>query len=121
MLWPFTYVILLLAFAGQARSTRQSYGTAIIAAVALILVLRGVAFSGVSSLKSNSNALYVVYGMPIFGIIFGGSFLIFNRPVALPKSYSSYVGRQQLRISEQFERKYASYLLFLRKRAGAGS
>ena len=29
MLWPFAYVIVILAFAGQARSNRQSHGSAI--------------------------------------------------------------------------------------------
>ncbi len=121
MLWPFTYVMLLLAFAGQARSTRQGYGTAIVAGVAVIIILRGFAFSGVSSLKSDANALYLVYGMPLSGILFGGWFLIKNRPVALPKTYSDWIERKQMRTSEQIERIYSNYLVFLRKRAGVGS
>ncbi len=121
MLWPFTYVMLLLAFAGQARSTRQGYGMAIVAGVAVIIILRGFAFSGVSSLKADANALYLVYGMPLSGILFGGWFLIKNSAVALPKTYSDWIERKQMRTSEQIERIYSNYLVFLRKRAGVGS
>ena len=121
MLWPFTYVVILLAFAGQARSNRQSYGSAIMAGVGLVLILRGIGFSGVSSLKSDPNAIYVVYAMPIIGIVFGGWFLAFNRLVALPKSLSDFIDRQTLKASVQFERIHATYLEFLRHKAGVNS
>ena len=120
MLWPFTYVILILAFAGQARSTRQSYGTAIAAGVAMAIILRGIAFSGVSSLKSDPNAVYVVYAMPLLGIGFGSWYLFRNQLVSLPKPASDWIESQQLRLSQQLESVYGKYLLFLRKRAGAG-
>ncbi len=121
MIWPFTYVIILLAFAGQARSTRQNHGAAIIAGVGTAIILRGIAFSGVSSLKSNPDALYIVYGMPLLGIAFGGWYLIRNRLVALPKPLSDWIEQQQLRGARQFERIFAAYVLFLSRRAGVRS
>ena len=85
----------------------------------MAIVLRGVAFSGVSSLKSDPNAVYVVYAMPLLGIGFGSWYLARNRLVSLPKSASDWIESQQIRLSRQFESVYGKYLLFLRKRAGA--
>lgn len=117
MLWPFTNVILILAFAGQACSTRQSYGSSIMAAVTTTMILRGFAFSGVSSLKSDPNAVYVVYALPMLGILFGGWFLIRNQPVALPKPVAHWITKRQIWANAQIEVLYGNYVEFRRKRA----
>lgn len=116
MLWPFTYVVIILAFAGQARSNRQSYGVAIMSAVGLVLLLRGLAFSGVSSLKSDPNAVYVVYALPLAGIVLGSWFLVRNQPVALPKSVTDWTTQQQLKIAGKFEQLRTNYIQYRRKR-----
>ena len=120
MIWPFAYVVIVLAFAGQARSNRQSYGTAIMAAVTSTMVLRGFAFSGVSSLKSDPNAVYLVYALPLIGIVFGGWFLARNEPVSLPKPVFVLIDRMQIQMTNQFEQMRASYIAYRRKQAGVG-
>ena len=121
MVWPFTYVIVVLAFAGQARSNRQGYATAIMAAVGTTMVLRGLAFSGVSSLKSDPNAVYVVYALPLLGIVFGGWFLYNNQPVALPKTALRWMDAQQGKMSSYIEQKRLGYIAYRRKQAGVNS
>ncbi len=121
MLWPFAYVVIVLAFAGQARSNRQGYATAIMAAVGTTIVLRGFAFSGVSSLKSDPNAVYVVYALPMLGIAFGSWFLYRNQPVALPKSVLRWMESQQIKTAEFIDQKRLSYIAYRRKQAGVTS
>ncbi len=121
MLWPFTNVILILAFAGQARSTRQGYGAAIMAGVGSTMVLRGFAFSGVSSLKSDPSAIYMVYGLPLIGILIGGWFLVRNEPVALPPALVKWIDAQQSRTARQFGKIRLGYIEFRRRRAGVTS
>lgn len=121
MLWPVTYVLVVLAFAGQARSTRQSYGSAIFWAVTFLIVLRGFAFSGVSSLKSDPNAVYVVYALPLIGMMFGGWFVVRNEPVSMPKSWSAYLGDKQLLLSNWMEQVKIRYISYRRRSAGVQS
>ncbi|MEM9279943.1 MAG: LptF/LptG family permease, partial [Pseudomonadota bacterium] len=45
MLWPFAYVFMILAFSGQARSSRQSFAASITAACISVVVARGLGFS----------------------------------------------------------------------------
>lgn len=118
MLWPFVYVMVVLAFAGQARSNRQSYGSAITAAVVSILMLRGAAFSSLSSLKTDASAVTMVYGLPLVGMAAAGWFLMRNRAVALPKPVALWIDAQQGRAIARAGRLYDGYLVFRRRRAG---
>ncbi len=121
MLWPFTYVMIILSFAGQARSNRQSFGAAIFGAVSVTLLLRGLAFSGVSSLKSDPNAVYVVYALPLSGIILGGWFLIRNQPVSLPKPIFDWIEQRHLRNLAQLAAWRDKYIRYRREKAVGGS
>ncbi len=118
MLWPFVYVMVVLAFAGQARSNRQSYGSAIVAAVGAIILLRGFAFSSLSSLKTDASAVTMVYGLPLFGMATAGWFLARNRPVALPSPVAVWIDAQQGRALSKAAQLYDGYLVFRRRRAG---
>jgi lipopolysaccharide export system permease protein len=84
MLWPFTYVIVMLAFAGQARSSRESYGSAIGAAMLFVTVLRCMGFFAVGTLKGDGGSVLLVYALPLVGIVFGSWFVFNNKPVELP-------------------------------------
>jgi len=84
MLWPFTYVLVMLGFAGFARSNRQGHGSAIGAGMLVVTILRGTAFSAVSASKAIAAATWLIYALPIAGILVGGWMLLQNKPVALP-------------------------------------
>ncbi|PCI04478.1 MAG: hypothetical protein COB78_09220 [Hyphomicrobiales bacterium] len=118
MLWPFAYVFVILAFIGQARSSRAGYGTAIGWAVIMLLVARGAAFPAKGMLKADPSAVLLIYGLPIFCILFGCWFVFTNRPVALPKPLQQIVDRNEQKMRQFGERLQKSYIAFRRRRAG---
>ncbi len=118
MLWPFAYVLIVLAFAGQARSNRQSHGAAIGAATIALITARGLGFSAISSLRLDPGSVFLVYALPIGCIVFGSWFVLTNRPASLPKVMMDRIGLYQGRITERIEQIYARYVAFRRRHAG---
>lgn len=118
MLWPFAYVFMILAFAGQARSNRQSFSSSITAAALSVVVARGTGFSAISSLKTDPNAIYLVYALPLGCILFGAWFVFTNRPASLPKSMLDPIEKFNMAIVRKFTDFYDQYKLFRRRLAG---
>lgn len=118
MLWPFAYVFMILAFAGQARSSRQSFATSIGAATASVIVARGLGFSSVSALKTDPDAIFMVYALPIACIIFGAWFVFSNQPASLPKPLVDRIDVFNGKVSHYFEELQARYKKYRRRRAG---
>jgi lipopolysaccharide export system permease protein len=118
MIWPFTYVMIMLAFAGHARSNRQGHGSAVGAGMLTATLLRGLAFSAVSSMKSDPSAVFLVYALPIAGIVGSAWFLANGRPVALPKFLQERIDRStgalQTKLSEIGQR----YMAWRRRQSG---
>ena len=121
MIWPFTYVIIILAFAGFARSNRQGHGSAIGAGLITITLLRGMTFSAVSATKADASIVFLVYALPVSGILFGGWFLLQNKPVVLPKNLQSRFDAFTMSISQRNEEIMSQYLRWRRRLAGAGA
>lgn len=119
MLWPFAYVMVVLAFCGQARSSRQGYGSAIISAMLLLLTLRGLAFSAASNIKSNESAAIFLYLLPLAAIVYSGWYLIRNRLVAVPRLLQPTIARLSLAIEQQYAVLRQRYIDFRRQLAGA--
>lgn len=118
MLWPFAYVCMVLAFAGQARSNRQSFGASITAAAVSVVIARGMGFSAISSLKADPDAIYLVYFLPFACIVFGTYFIVSNRPASLPKAILDPIEKTNLAIISKFETWHEQYKLFRRRLAG---
>lgn len=121
MLWPFAYVLIVLAFAGQARSNRQSHGAAIVSATVALIVARGLGFSAISSLRLDPDAIFMVYALPIGCIIFGSWFVWANRPASLPKFIMDKIDVYQGRMIDRMEHVYNRYVAFRRRNAGVGT
>jgi len=118
MLWPFAYVLVILAFAGQARSSRQSYGASIGTAIIMVMIARGMAFSAVSASKTDPNAVIMIYLLPIFCMAFGAWFVLQNKPVSLPRKQQKQLDEFQLRLMAWIELAQVQYIAFRRRRAG---
>ena len=118
MLWPFAYVFMILAFAGQARSNRQSFSASITAAALSVIIARGMGFSAVNSLRTEPDAVYLVYFLPLACIAFGAWFIFTNRPASLPKSLADKVEKNNLILAAKFQDLNARYKLFRRRLAG---
>lgn len=119
MLWPFTYVIVMLAFAGFARSNRQSHGSAIGSAMVIVTALRGMGFSAVAATKGDDATVWLVYALPLSGIILGGWLLIASKPVVLPKTLQARVDEFALAMSRRSEEFSNRYLRWRRRISGA--
>lgn len=119
MLWPFAYVIVMLAFAGQARSSRQNHGSAIGAGMLVITLLRGLAFSAVSATKGDGAAVWLVYALPLSGIAGGLWFLTTNKPVALPRNVQARFDAAGAAFNARIAVAASRYLDWRRKLAGA--
>lgn len=118
MFWPFANVLVILAFAGQAKSSRQGYGSAIFTASVFLLVLRGFSFGAQNSAESNLSMVYFMYVIPGFAIAFAGWYLFRNQQVAMPALLKPVFDRYTL-WSEQTRKKWMdSYIAFRRRLAG---
>lgn len=118
MLWPFAYVLIVLAFAGQARSSRQSYGASIGSAMIMVMSARGFAFSAVSASKTDPSAVFWIYFLPISIISFSLWFVLRNKPVALPKHTQAKLDEFQIRMLAWVELIQVQYIAMRRRRAG---
>jgi lipopolysaccharide export system permease protein len=118
MLWPFAYVLIILAFCGQARSNRQSFSSAITTATVCVIIARGMGFSAINTLKSDPSAVWYVYALPIGCILVGSFFVIRNRPAGLPKPVMQRVEQLNMKIAMQVERFQDAYKTYRRRRAG---
>ncbi|MCU0790143.1 MAG: LPS export ABC transporter permease LptF [Nitratireductor sp.] len=112
MLWPFAYVLIMLAFAGHARSNRQNHGSAIGAGMLVATMLRGLAFSAVAGTKTDPSMVFFVYALPLAGIAGGTYMLVRGRPISLPRKAQEKVdlatvaAQQRLR---EFNQRYVSW------------
>ena len=118
MLWPFAYVLMILAFAGQTRSNRQSYSASVGAAATSVVVARGFGFSAITALRADPSAVFLVYALPLGCIVFGSWFVWSNRPASLPKPAIDWLERHQMKLQADFERLHSRYIRFRRRLAG---
>ncbi|WP_075996004.1 LptF/LptG family permease [Salaquimonas pukyongi] len=121
MLWPFAYVMVILAFCGQARSSRQGYGSAIASGMILLLVLRGFAFSAASSIKANESMAMFLYIIPLGAIAYAGYYLYQNRQIGVPRRLQPVLERASLRSEAWLKAQNERYLAWRRKLAGVAS
>jgi lipopolysaccharide export system permease protein len=118
MLWPFAYVLVMLAFTGQARSNRQGYGSAIGAGMLTATILRGIAFSAVSSLKSSASAVFIVYALPLAGIVVAAYVLYRGKPIALPRTMQDRIDNSTLAFQRRLADWTSRYMAWRRRMAG---
>ncbi len=121
MLWPFAYVMVILAFCGQARSSRQGYGSAIGTGMIVLVIARGFAFSAASSIKANESVAVFLYIIPLAAIIWSGFYLYHNRLVTMPGWLQPGYDRMTAASTEQMEALRQRYIDFRRRRAGVSA
>ena len=82
----------MIAFAAlaKARTTRQGRGTAMLAAVGAVLVLRIAGFGASTLVARSSSFVLLEYAVPLVGLL-GGAFYAFGPRIALPQSRPFFV------------------------------
>ena len=69
-LYPFAFVMLAVAFIGQAQTTRQSRVQAIVAAFVIAAVCRLVGLAGNNIVALRESAVWIVYALPLGAVLF---------------------------------------------------
>ncbi len=118
MLWPFANVLVILAIAGQARSSRQGHSTSIFIGFCILAIARGFGFSFVSGLKTNADLAWLVYAVPSVCIVAGLFFVVSNRTAKLPASVQKLFDLFSAQLTHQYELLLERYRLFRRRLAG---
>jgi lipopolysaccharide export system permease protein len=121
MLWPFAYVMVILAFCGQARSSRQGYGSAIASGMIVLVVVRGLAFSASSSIKSNESMAVALYVLPLAAMAYSGWYLYQNRLIGIPRRMQPWLERIGRWGEVQTSALRQRYIGYRRKLAGVGT
>ena len=68
-IYPLTFIMVVISILGQPRTVRESRWAGIVTAFAVAVGLRAAGLAATNALALNSQAVYLVYGIPIGGII----------------------------------------------------
>ena len=68
LIYPFTFIAIVIAYLGQARTTRQGRGQAQVAAFSLCAGLKLAGIAAGNMFAANPSAILLVYGLPVGGI-----------------------------------------------------
>lgn len=83
--YPFVFVLLAVAFVGQAQSTRQNRMEATIAAFAVAIGLRLAGMAANNTVTITESAVPILYVLPLLGILLG-AYLVQRRSRPLRRS-----------------------------------
>ena len=83
-LLPLAFAIVVFLALGDARTTRQGRGFAIVTTIVAAALLRGVMFAASSAAASSQAAIVILYGAPLAVIVGGLALIATDRGVAVP-------------------------------------
>jgi len=118
-LYPFAFVLIVLAISGRARSTRQGFAVSITAAFFLSAALRGMSLVVINASRSSSGSTLLIYLLPLVGIIVPSIYLYFGKQMALPKFAQNKVDQIQIWLEQQISQWRKRSNLRSRRRSGA--
>ena len=83
-LYPIAFVLMVLAVAGNARSTRGSFVKVLAFATTFCIVLRALGIAAVSAAKNDEMAVYAVWAVPLIGFALPLFYLVRGRQMEVP-------------------------------------
>jgi lipopolysaccharide export system permease protein len=93
LLYPFAFLMIAVAFVGQARSNRQGRNNSLIAAFCLAIGLRLGGMAATNLAMRDANAAWLMYAMPLTGIVLGCVIAWRGMRPAAPSRVRSVAGR----------------------------
>jgi lipopolysaccharide export system permease protein len=120
-LYPFAFILIVLAISGRARSTRQGYATAIAMAFFLCIALRGGSIVAVNGSRSNQDLIALIYILPAIGIIIPSIYLFMGKQMAMPKFAQNWLDHMQIGIERHYKQWSDWNMLRRRRRSGVSS
>lgn len=83
-LYPLAFVLMILAVAGNARSTRGSFTKVLVFGTTFCIVLRALGIAAVSAAKNDPIAVWAVWGVPAVGFLVPLFYLSRGKQIELP-------------------------------------
>ena len=118
-LYPFAFILIILAISGRARSTRQGYATAITMAFFLCIALRGGSIVAVNGSRGNQDLMALIYILPMIGIIIPSVYLFMGKQMAMPKFAQNWLDHVQIGIEQQYK-QWSDRNMLRRRRTRSG-
>jgi lipopolysaccharide export system permease protein len=95
-LYPILFVLLVGVHLGYPRTTRDSRMQSVVTAFAVAASLRVVGLAGVNMATKDTSGLYIVWGVPLGGIVLALLMIHYEiRPLSLPSLSFSFRSRQK--------------------------
>jgi lipopolysaccharide export system permease protein len=120
-LYPFAFILIVLAISGRARSTRQGYATAITMAFILCVAIRGGSIVAANGSRSNQDLISLIYFLPLIGITIPSIYLVLGKQMAMPKIAQNWLDHAQIGIELQYKQWSDWNMLRRRRRSGVSS
>ncbi len=120
-LYPFAFVLIVLAISGRARSTRQGFAASITAAFFLSAALRGLSLVVINASRSSSGSTLLIYLLPLAGIIVPSIYIYLGKQMSLPKFVQARVDQVQIWGEQQIQQWRLRSNIRKRRRSGVPS
>ena len=92
-LYPLAFALMILAVAGNARSTRGSFVRVLLAAGLFCIALRGAGIAAVGAAKNDAAAVWFVWGIPLLGLVLPLSALVRGKQLEWPRALADLPAR----------------------------
>ena len=98
-LYPLAAILIIVAYMGFPQSNRQGQAITAAAAAGVIVALRAGGVAAEGALRSDPAMAFVVWGLPLSGIIIPGIVLATGRSIVVPEQLSQFTlgGAEKLR------------------------
>ena len=120
-LYPFAFVLIVLAISGRARSTRQGFAISITTAFFISALLRGLSLVVINASRSSSGSTFLIYLLPLTGIFVPSVYIYLGKQMSLPKFAQNRIDQAQIWIEQQILVWRARSNLRRRRRSGVPS
>jgi lipopolysaccharide export system permease protein len=106
--YPFAFVVIAYAYLGAPRTTRQSRGTALVAAIAGVAVLRVVGFASIVASINKPWTLAIPYVAVAATLIFGTLAIARGMAIELPPAVTDFINSLGEKIRRRLPARLAS-------------
>ncbi len=113
-LYPFAFILIILAISGRARSTRQGYAVSISLGFLLCVLLRGLSIVVINGSRNNPDSMFLIYALPLVGIVVPSVYLYLGKQMTLPGFAQNWADGVQILVEEKFSSLRSRYVQYRR-------
>lgn len=113
-LYPFAFILIILAISGRARSTRQGYAIGVSMAFIICVSLRGASIVVLNGSRNNPDSFFLIYALPLVGIILPTIYLFLGKQMSLPKFAQNGFDGVQIWLEGRYQMMRQRYIMYRR-------